>query len=79
MQIDSDFHTQDLIWIIKGLESGDFFTHPIKDQILYLGGIKGKYLGKGEVLWALIPEYLNDDFFGEFKAAFSAAIEDIKS
>ena len=78
MQSNSDFHTESLIGLIKDIESEVFFQKDEKDQILFLAGVRGKYTGKGEVLWSLIPQYLDESFFSEFREAFSSAIQSIK-
>lgn len=79
MQPGSDFHTRDLVSLVDGLKNGQFFAQSTEGQLTYLGGINEKYLGKGEVLWALIPKYLDEEFEGKFRAAFSEAIKEVKS
>ncbi|MFD2255906.1 hypothetical protein ACFSSA_04380 [Luteolibacter algae] len=77
MQPQSDFHTRDLVSLVDDLESGKFFAQSKEDQLAYLGGINGKYLGKGEVLWALIPKYLDEEFESKFRFAFSTARKEL--
>ena len=78
-QPDPSFHLENLNNLIEAISSGEFTTRSKDDQLLSLVGLSAKYVGKGEVLWWFIPDYLHPEFVDDFSTILEQARKEIKA
>ena len=74
-----EFYVAPLKSIVLGLENGSFPKKPKEEQAQVLLGIKGQYVGKGEVMRRFVPDQLDLSFQEVFRAVITDYLEQLQT